>query len=468
MADFQINNYRYRETGGKFIVTSDSGNWLFLSKEELASLKKEDFSENDELFQKLKNKGIILMESNVLREINDIRNRSASCFQGVSLHIVIPTLKCNHRCVYCHAGVSSSCSEDMTEDTAKKIVDFIFQSPSKQITIEFQGGEPLLRFDLIKFIINYAKQKNLSGGKDLLFTVVSNLSLIDDEKLKFLADNDISICTSLDGPKEIHDFNRKFLGGKSSYDLVSSGINKVNEYYTFNNINSHRLNALITITKKSLNYSKEIIDEYQKQGFDNLHLRFLNNLGDARSTFNDIGYSPEEFIDFWKRSMDYILELNLSGKVVVERGALIILKKLLTKHDPNFLEMRSPCGACISQLAYSPDGKIFSCDEARMLGEDLFKIGDVSIDSYRGVLGCNKTCSIITSSMNDNFICDSCAYKPFCGVCPVCNYAEQGSLIAKIPQTSRCKIYMAQFDYLIEKLKDEKIKAIFEEWVVYQ
>ncbi|MDH3324429.1 MAG: His-Xaa-Ser system radical SAM maturase HxsB [Candidatus Peregrinibacteria bacterium] len=421
--------------------------------------------ENSELFLKLADTGIILTEKNVTNEIIRIKKKNVHLLNGPSLHIVIPTLKCNHRCVYCHAGASNCDEKDMNEETAKKTIDFIFQSSSKYITIEFQGGEPLLRFDMIKTIHQYALKLNKTNQKKLLFTIVTNLSLMDEEKLKYCIDNEIDICTSLDGPEEIHNYNRKLNNEKGSYELVNKWIKHINEEYKKRKIKNRRINALITITKKSLSHSKEIIDEYLNQGMQDIHLRFLNNLGDAREAWNDISYTPEEFIKFWKESMDYIIKLNMEGKKLHERGAIIFLKKILTEHDPNFLDIRSPCGACIGQIAYTPNGKIFSCDEARMLNEDLFKIGEVDKNSMKEVLGCNKTCSIISSSINDAQICDACAYKPYCGLCPVCNYAEKGSLIAKIPETARCKIFKAQLDYLFEKLQDKKIKKIFENWI---
>jgi His-Xaa-Ser system radical SAM maturase HxsB len=352
----------------------------------------------------------------------------------------------------------------MDEDTAKKVVDFIFDSPSKDITIEFQGGEPLLKFDLIKSVVGYAQEVNKIKRKRLLFTVVTNFSLMDDEKMRFFIDNKVALCTSLDGPEELHNHNRKF-GGGNSYEKVVDWIKKVDDEYAKGGVDHPGINALVTITQKSLGYSKEIIDEYVANGLMSLHLRFLNNLGDARTTWEDISYSPEEFIEFWKKSMDYILELNLAGKIVGERGTVIILKKLLDEHDPNYLDMRSPCGACIGQMTYTPNGDVFSCDEARMLNEDLFKLGNVGNDSLRNVLGCDKTCAIVSSSVNDAHICDACAYKPYCGICPVCNYAEQGSLVAKIPETARCRVFKAQFDYLFEKLQSKENREIFEKWL---
>jgi len=195
-----------------------------------------------------------------------------------------------------------------------------------------------------------------------------------------------------------------------------------------------------------------------------IRMRFYN-LGNAKQDWQRICYSSGEFMDYWKRSLDYIIELNKSGIFLRERGATIILKKIFGS-EPNYLELRSPCGAAIGQLLYNYDGVIYTCDEARMVGDDIFKLGNVKENSYSEVISSNQTCGIVAASINDTQICDACAYKPYCGICPVCNYAEQGSIIAKIPETMRCQIYKAQFDYLFDKvLNDSMAKEVFLTWL---
>ena len=73
---------------------------------------------------------------------------------------------------------------DMDLDTAKKTVNFIFQTPADNITIEFQGGEPTLNFETIKYINEYAKELNKSYGKGIEFLLVTNLNNMDDDKMK--------------------------------------------------------------------------------------------------------------------------------------------------------------------------------------------------------------------------------------------------------------------------------------------
>jgi len=59
---------------------------------------------------------------------------------GPSLHMIIITLRCNHKCKYCHAAVApmTATEFDMSQETAKRVVDTILYSNSPVITIEFQ------------------------------------------------------------------------------------------------------------------------------------------------------------------------------------------------------------------------------------------------------------------------------------------------------------------------------------------
>lgn len=464
---YLIGNNRFKQMEKDFLVTTNHGSWDFLTKKEFAELTNDSIEEGSDFFKRLEEKGIIFTENNKEKVKDLLKKRNKFLENGTDLHIVIPTLRCNQKCVYCHASSKSIDSDgyDMDENTAKAVVDFIFQSPSKTLIIEFQGGEPLLRFDIVKYIIEYATKLNENFKKKIIFTIVTNFSLLSKDKLDYLVENNISICTSLDGPQSLHDKNRPFATGAGSHSLVEEAIKNLEEEYKKKGVTWRKTNALITITKYSLPFWKEIVDEYIRLNLDEIHLRFLNNLGDARQSWEGIAYTPEEFITFWKKTIDYILELNKKGVRFMERSSLILLAKILKEVDPNFLDIRSPCGAAIGQLAYTPQGDIFSCDEARMVAEDLFKLGNVKNDTYRKVISSSPTISLICSSINDCQICDYCVYKPYCGVCPVCNFVEQGSIIANIPQTARCKIYKEQFTYIFNLLRDAENKKIFLGWM---
>ncbi len=444
----------------KFLITTNHGSFTLLNKNEFENLTTKNIKKK-KLFEKLEKTGIIITKNNKIKIKEKLLKRNTHLSQGTSLHIVVVTLRCNLKCIYCHASSKPKEKKefDMDKNTAKKVVDFIFQSKTDFLTIEFQGGEPLLNFNIIKEINEYAKKLNKIHKKNLQKTIVTNLSVMTGEILKYCIKNNITICTSLDGPKFLHDKNR--ISKESNYDEIIKWIKKIN-----NSNYKHQIGALLTTSRETLKYHKEIIDEYVKLGFESIHLRFLNKLGYAEKNKTKIEYSCEEFIKFWKKSLDYIIELNLKNTFITERTTLIILQKILSDFDPNYLEMRNPCGAVIGQLAYNYNGEIFSCDEGRMLNEDLFKLGNVKNDNYEKIINSEKSCSIISSSINDTTTCIYCPFKPYCGICPVCNYVEQNTTYAIIPKTTFCKIYKEQFKYIFEKyLFDKKFKKIFENWL---
>lgn len=463
--DFGILPYNSIEIGGGFLAISNFGSWCHLSEGEFDALRRYDIRGNPALVEKLREKGILLGKGNANKTVSDFRNLNRFLMQGPSLHIVVPTLKCNHECVYCHAKTPKEDALDMDKETAIRVLDFVFKTESPAITIEFQGGEPLMGWETVKFIVEEARSLNEKYEKrNLAITIVTNLTLMDDEKLDFLTKNGVSICTSLDGPKHVHDANRKYFGGGSAYDDVTRWIGKINGDYKRRGLNL-RVNALPTITRQSLPYWKEIVNEYVSMGFDIIHLKFLNRLGAASESWEVIAYTPEEFIGFWEKAMNYIIELNKKGTRIVERMAQVMLTKMLLKKDYGFTELMSPCGAGRTQLLYNCNGDIYTCDEGRMLGNDLFSLGNVKKDSYNDIIRSDKLIGVCHSSMLDNY-CGMCAYKPYCGTCPVMNFAEQGTVVPSITETMRCKIYKAQFTYLFNRIiKDFETLEIFRGWV---
>ncbi len=452
-------------------MTNDFNWHSFLSPEEFQMLLKNELNESSDLYNELLRKGFIkkdLSEYGSLKE--DYRTQKNSLFAGPSLHIVAVTLRCNQNCIYCQASARNLKDEgfDMDIETAKKTVDRIFETPSDLIVIEFQGGEPMTNWEVVKYIIEYAREKEEETGKDLSFSLVTNLSLMTEEKLDYLTDKMVGICTSLDGPEKVHNTNRPFPEGNSYQETIhwikkyrekqKEGA-KTEDYLT-------DINALVTISKVSLDYHEEIIDEYLRLGFRAVHLRPLSYLGNSAGEFKDkMGYSTEEFFAFWKKAMDYILKLNKNGIEFYERETEIKLKKILSRKDPGYTDLSSPCGAAIGQMLYDYDGTVYTCDEGRMIEDDIFKIGDVYENDYEDMIGSETTQAVVTASLLDNQTCDSCAYKPFCGVCPVKNYSLYGTLFPQIQNTGWCKLQKLQFEYIFSKLQGDEVKEIFESWV---
>ncbi len=446
--DYKEINYRTKSYGDKgILIITDMGKWILLNTKEYEKfiLAKLD----DELFEKLENALVIKTKNNAERIIKNAEMYFWDITNSTSLHILVPTLRCNHTCSYCYAFRKPEDAEgfDMSEDTARKVVDFIFQGPAKNIVIEFTGGEPLEKFDIIKSVVLYAEEKNLVANKILDFAIVNNGSLLDDTKLSFIKEHKIGLCFSLDGPKEIHDLHRKFTlePKRSSYEMIMKVIEETKKKY-------NRVFAIPVITKASLSKYKEIIDLYVKLGFPSFRYKYITDFGFATANWNTLAYDAEAFIEVWKKIVDYILDLNRKGIKIREEVSSILIQKILMGKNPGFAELSCPCGAIDGQILYDYDGSIYSCDEARTLGED-FKLGNVHSNTFydlrnnkiRQIMKCN-------SSML-GFTCDACPWYPYCGICPLENYKKEGTMVVNLPNKNlRCKIHKYMIETLFEKI----------------
>jgi len=457
--DKLLGFFRFREVAGQYLLVGETGKWIFLSPDEFAALIQGRIAPTEPLYAELAKRNLVRPAMNIQREVNDYQSKNRWALAGPTLHILIMTLRCNHVCRYCHAsrkGMDKT-EYDMTPETADKVLDLVFQTTSQDVTIEFQGGEPLANYPVVKHVIEQARERNKAAGKKLTFSLVSNLSLLDDEKLEFLLDNHVQICTSIDGPADLHDHNRTYTGGNSFEETVF-WMKKVNEGYAARGLDPslYHVEALLTVTRPTLERWKDVVDTYVELGCNALFLRPLNPFGFAKGTFEKIGYTSDEFLEFYRKALDYVLQKNREGYDLLERFAAIFLTKMLTPFDPNYLDIRSPCGAGIGQVAYNYDGRVFTCDEGRMvaqMGDDSFAIGNVGESSYKDLMEHETVKAIAVASCLDGLPdCIDCAYNPFCGTCPVYNYTEQGNIFQQARTNEKCKIHKAIMDHLFGML----------------
>lgn len=464
--------FRFKKLGKNYLLTNEVGDYIFLTPEEFSNYLQGKLEKKSQKYKELCQKKFIREKLNINQYIKNYRQRySYLLSSGPSLHIVITTLRCNHRCIYCQARPKNSNEKEFDMDfiTAKRVVDFIFSVPNKTISIECQGGEPFLNWPILKYIFDYALTLNKTAKKDLILTFVSNYTLLDEAKIRFLLKRKTSFCTSLDGPENIHNFNRRFLEG-NSYRAVVKGIKKLQNAYKKLPLSQQReIQAVMTTSCYSLKYPKEIVNEYLKLGLRTIFIRPINSFNLGQELWQKIGYSVSEYINFYQRALDYIIELNLKGKRIKERTAEIFLRKILTKNDPNYLELRSPCGAGLGQLAYNFNGDIYTCDEGRMLaaaGDFAFKLGNVREIEYPQLINHPTIKTLALSSCLDNLPhCSHCLWKPYCGICPLYNYARYHNVFSQVTNNDYCQLNNQIFNLLFEKLNNKKIKSIFLNWI---
>lgn len=462
------NHFNFMWKNGEVLITNDFGDYAFLTKEEFTAFVTNRVDQSSELFDLLSKKGFVTnKDPNVFmsERIGDLRCIKGYLFSSTALHIFAITNRCNQNCAYCQAKAPGSKLDGIMDiETGKKAVELAMQSPTQNLTFEFQGGEPLLNFDVILAMIAHSKELNLKYKKNIEYTIVTNLISLDDDKLQALIDNNVSICTSLDGCEIVHNHNRKLRSGEGTYKRVKEGIAKVRAA-------GQHVGAIETTTRFSLNYPNEIVDEYVSSGLGGIFLRPLTPLGFAKSYWEKIGYSAEEFIEFYKKAFMYILEINKNGIFFPELHATYFLRKILHGDSDNYMELRSPCGAGIGQMSYYYNGNVYTCDEGRMMGEagdDTFLLGNVHKDTYDDMVNrrsCKATCaaSVVESLPN----CCDCAYHPYCGVCPVVAYSSDGDIFPTEPFDFRCKIYKGICDLLFDLLQDDdmEIMHILNSWL---
>ncbi|MCA9593808.1 MAG: His-Xaa-Ser system radical SAM maturase HxsB [Myxococcales bacterium] len=460
---------RFRRLGDAVLLTTPFGDWAFVSPEELTELRAGKLEQGSELETRLAQAGLLANQVDPARLAAKLRAKKRFLQNGPHLHVLVVTLRCNETCVYCHASRASMdrVDTDMSKEMAEQVVDMALSTTSPHVTLEFQGGEPLVNFPVVQHVIEVARRKNQKIGKSLEFSLVSNLSLMNDERLDYLVENRVQICTSIDGPEALHDKQRK-LPSASAHQAASHWIRRINERYAELGLDPslYHVEALLTTTRAALDRPREIVDAYLELGCRAIFLRPVDPFGFASATRDKIEYPREEYLEFYRKAVDYIIELNKQGTQVLERFAAIFLTKILTAEDPNYLDIRSPCGAAIGQLAYNYDGRIFTCDEGRMLhemGDDTFAIGQVGESRYRDLMRHDVVAALATASNLDaQPDCVNCTYNPYCGVCPVHSYRTQGSIHGRMRESTLCAVHKGIQDYLFDKLRtgDEETRTI--------
>ena len=461
------NNYfNFKQWKDKMLLTNEQGRYILLGKRDFVNLvnKRYDLL-SEETLQKLKDRFFIYdIDEDVFIEkvANAYRDNKQYLFSATSLHIFVLTNACNMCCVYCQAQDSAQEKKGkMQEITAKAAVDIALQSPNEYLTFEFQGGEPLLNFETIKYIVEYSEQNK--NHKQIQYSLVTNTLLLDEEMIQFFKKYDVSISTSLDGCKEVHNSNRPKIDGDGTYDYFRKNIKWLQS-------NDIQVGAIETTTKISLKNAEKIIETYHNLGLTHLFIRPLTPLGYAKEHWSEIGYEPEEFLEFYKQCILILLEHNRNGIRMSEGHARIFLKKILTGYSENYMELRSPCGAGIGQMAYYYDGNIYTCDEGRMvaeMGDQMFRLGNVNHSTYDDLME-NRVCKVTcqASVLESLPGCCDCVYHPYCGVCPVISYASDNSIYARESNVYRCKIYKGILDILFEILLEEPdAEDILKTWI---
>ncbi|MFZ3134499.1 radical SAM protein [Methanothrix sp.] len=253
---FGDNIYAWDEEIGLFIpysadmraVMDELLNTNSVTKEEIIEKFKGDFKEEDIAFcydwahkwKKIRSQDNDKLRDNLYDELSESSVKTYLLKYGLGQLTLNVTEDCNFRCKYCAYNPGnyeynrSYSNKYMEFSVAKKAIDYYFSlllegrryNPIRAPAISFFGGEPLLNFNLIKKCVNYINDR-YKDDKVLYYGVTTNGTLLDDEKINWLIQNNFDIDISLDGPKDEHDRNRVYKNGKGTFKDVMRNVTKL-------------------------------------------------------------------------------------------------------------------------------------------------------------------------------------------------------------------------------------------------
>ena len=304
---------------------------------------------------------------------------------------------CNLRCGYCFADTGSFFGKRalMPRLTAEKAIDFLIaHSGSRQsLEVDFFGGEPLLNYEVLKETVYYATDKAEKHGKKINFTLTTNGTLIDDEKIEYINANMQNVVLSIDGRKEVHDFLRKTISGKGSYATIIPKIQKLIEkrgdkdYYIRG-----------TFTARNLDFSKDAA-HLADLGFRHISIEPIVSAADMKFSLKNehlpiIFSEYEQLLERVRTDAFSFFHFNIDLA-----GGPCVYKRL------------SGCGAGTEYLAVTPSGDLYPCHQ--IAGNTDYRLGDIITGVCNSPMIENKT-ELFKYPLKKS-ACAACWAKFYCG-----------------------------------------------------
>ena len=335
------------------------------------------------------------MERSALSPRKDVRERDIP----EVLNVFFPG-KCNLACTYCFVRKEEAHVNDIDEQAVLREIDVFFDYPGRKKTLSFNGGEPLLEWDLVKTVHAYAKELAKRKGLFLETVIVTNGTLLRQEHVDYFHENDISVRISIDGDRTTHDRSRPFRAntGVSSFDVVMNNIRSIRP-------GAVRLSASVVFGPTSVDSLLENI----------LFLR--------RNGFEVIDFFPEIYATWDK---DALKKLKEEAKKIEKLSIRMFTDPDEKPFKTSMLDMivngstagkQSSCG----KLQTDSLGTFYACDKVFSLPYDLrnsYAIGtvDTGVDEEKRIriLEDSRKGFLLDSALG----CDSCVLKSYCS-CPI-------------------------------------------------
>ena len=330
--------------------------------------------------------------------------------KSMCLHI---SHDCNLRCKYCFAstGDFGKGRKLMPVETGKKAIDFLLTHSGNRhnLELDFFGGEPLMNWDAVKEIVDYARSKEEEYNKKFRFTVTTNGVLLNDDNIDYINKEMKNVVLSLDGRKCVNDNMRLAINGKGSYDVIVPKFQKLvekriegenKEYY-----------ARGTFTKNNLDFAQDVYHIADDLGFDQLSVEPV--IADPSEPYaiteEDL---PTIFAEYEKLAVEMIRRKK-EGRCFNFFHFMIDLDQ-----GPCAIKRLRGCGCGNEYVSVTPDGDIYPCHQ--FVGNDEWKMGNLDDGTLDTEMKDKFACSNIYTKEG----CKDCWCKFYCsGGCNANNYS---------------------------------------------
>ncbi|WP_407976468.1 His-Xaa-Ser system radical SAM maturase HxsB [Brucella pseudogrignonensis] len=448
---------KFKDTGKEYLFSDDAGGFFKSDAKFLDRYANGNLAERDLTF--LKSNGHAFEEQNDLAWTSFAYrwSRRQAVAGELTYLILVPTLRCNLTCGYCQVSRVSETAQgfDWNEETLEAVLQFLNQLSTSSIKIEFQGGEPLLRLDILEKVRAFCRQRFESAQ----IVVCTNLQNLTEREWSFLAEDDTFISTSVDGDRKTHQRQRTHEASKT--DAFFRNLNEAVRRFP-----EGKISALPTIDVDNPPDLEALITNFEQFGIRSIYLRPINYQGFARK-LKQRGDVLQRWNTLYSDFIDRLVERNFAtGSVLEEYYFSQCLKRILRTGSDQHVDLRNPNFFASDYLVIDHDGVFYPTDEARMLS----RIGriDLSIGDLSSGLDSTKIAALNASSLN-NFDpdCIHCVYQPFCGTDVVDDLSRYGRIDVPRHETWFCGRHTSIFDKAFKFLysNDEAIRFSVAHWL---
>jgi uncharacterized protein len=314
------------------------------------------------------------------------------------------TSKCNLSCGYCYEYGEDRIVESttkprfMNEETARQSVDFMFNEAgdSPTVNLTFFGGETLLNFKMLKSALAYARERAAPLGKEVNASLTTNATLLRDEIIDWIVENDVGVTVSIDGAREQQDKFRVFSNGMGSYDLVVPNIKEL--------LRRHRrkpVGARVTLTGQNLDVVSIYRHLYEELGFWEVGFAPVTTSWQRDYAIQEDGF--EAMLAQFQRLAQEFLQSALAGK---HHGFSNVRDTLEEIHKG--MSKAYPCGAGLGLMGVATDGDVALCH--RFAGSSEHTLGSV----FNGIDHSRQDDFLMKHHIANKTDCSTCWARPLC------------------------------------------------------